>query len=689
MKLKEFLPKITKGKWRFSPVKTVVSCLLIALLLISTSVGLGFSKFRIESEPLFTAASTTVMRVDNGWVVVKERTAGEDTVFTFLDGKIKVTVPASATGEVLDKSKYLVVRHEEYLPTYTEDSTVAEGKYQYKIRFSLTGYHFADLNSGPANIEELAVDESENPSMSIAFKISGDPDEYVYVAGYPQSLTVSGPDSDGWVTYRGISQFDTTYYLNYDMGTDWTDVADTSWYDDSETSFTLSTAEELAGLAKLVNDDTEDFTGCTITLDGNIDRSGKTWTAIGTAAHPFKGTFDGGNKTISDMTIHGVVAQTNDADNTAGLFGTVSGAAIKNITVKDAVINANLGANWNDDDMSGNPTFVGQSVGTVVGRADSGSTIDNAHAVNPLITCTSKYVGGILGRGIYSGSVTNCSVEGATITPENAGSVGGIVGLTYSTISDCYVSADLGGYYTACGGIAAFAANGAANMTKCYFTGDIAPSDKDEGFSIRAGLLAGMDDSAHPPYVFDNCFADTTIEHKIFGATNENINEEDVEFRINASLHVDWTGSADAGTTTYQSAEGATYSIYAGGTWYSSNMNYTAYKNAKYDQTYYLSFDTTYEDFDYQGRLSGTVTSQSGDTNNISESGMEVHYGDTVHVIAIPPEGAHVEGFSLHGSYEDYSETEENGNPTMTFTVTGDVTVYANWMVGPDPNDEP
>ena len=51
----------------------------------------------------------------------------------------------------------------------------------------------------------------------------------------------------------------------------WIDDANTSWYNKNETTFEISTAEDLAGLAKLVNDETDDFSGKTITLTQPID----------------------------------------------------------------------------------------------------------------------------------------------------------------------------------------------------------------------------------------------------------------------------------------------------------------------------------------------------------------------------------------------------------------------------------
>ena len=110
----------------------------------------------------------------------------------------------------------------------------------------------------------------------------------------------------------------------------WSDSAVTDWYTENpdQTSYTISTAEQLAGLAKLVNEGVASaegtstpvtFEDVTITLGSNIDLSGKEWTPIGNGSRlssisigdSFDGTFIGGNNTITGLTI----STTAGADN--------------------------------------------------------------------------------------------------------------------------------------------------------------------------------------------------------------------------------------------------------------------------------------------------------------------------------------------------------------------------------------
>lgn len=71
----------------------------------------------------------------------------------------------------------------------------------------------------------------------------------------------------------------------------WIDSADVSWYDEGRTEFTISTEEQLAGLAKLVNSG-DTFQDKTVRLDADLSLVERDWTPIG-SGKGFRGTFDG------------------------------------------------------------------------------------------------------------------------------------------------------------------------------------------------------------------------------------------------------------------------------------------------------------------------------------------------------------------------------------------------------------
>ena len=78
-------------------------------------------------------------------------------------------------------------------------------------------------------------------------------------------------------------------------------TADTTWYDAEQSEFTIDTAAELLGLAQLAKENS--FAGKTIILGDDISLAGIAWTPIGTSTTAFAGTFDGNDKTISDMSL--------------------------------------------------------------------------------------------------------------------------------------------------------------------------------------------------------------------------------------------------------------------------------------------------------------------------------------------------------------------------------------------------
>ena len=95
-----------------------------------------------------------------------------------------------------------------------------------------------------------------------------------------------------------------------DAATAWDGTSDTGWYNESDSTFEISTAEQLAGLAEKVNEGV-DFSGKTITLTADIDLGGKEWTPIGdgsrlssiSTGNSFDGKFIGGDHTITGLTI--------------------------------------------------------------------------------------------------------------------------------------------------------------------------------------------------------------------------------------------------------------------------------------------------------------------------------------------------------------------------------------------------
>lgn len=216
-----------------------------------------------------------------------------------------------------------------------------------------------------------------------------------------------------------------------------TDTADTDWYtaDPSATSFTIANADELAGLAAIVNAGTDDFSGDTITLAaaGTFDLSayatGPGWTPIGTSAHPFMGHFNGSNCPIINLTIN------TDTLGSYGLFGVIQASTdradgvynLQNIKLADVSIS-----------YTGTDNYIYAYVGGLVGNitGDHGLNIDNCTVAGTVSGCS--YTGGLFGyinadNGAIAVAISNCSSSASVSGSLAYGSTGGLVGEADST----------------------------------------------------------------------------------------------------------------------------------------------------------------------------------------------------------------------------------------------------------------
>ena len=233
---------------------------------------------------------------------------------------------------------------------------------------------------------------------------------------------------------------------------------------ESNGSYTVTSADGLMNIAKLVNGGKTDIN---ITLDTDIDLTGKDWTPIGTDYdNSYKGTFDGGGHTITGLTF-----TTND--EYAGLFGWLNRAGtVKNVVMEGVQITSNQ--------------IYGGSIGGVAGY--SWGTIENC-SVSGSVSGT-VYVGGVVGVQI-GGSITGCS---SSATVKGTVDVGGVAGQTNSsaTLTACYATGNviieidpvknISG-----GGLVGF--NGGNGVLACYATGNVTSTGSSTGNVHIFGLL--------------------------------------------------------------------------------------------------------------------------------------------------------------------------------------------------------
>lgn len=276
----------------------------------------------------------------------------------------------------------------------------------------------------------------------------------------------------------------------------WDGTADTSWYTSAPdaSEYHISTAEQLAGLAQLVNADpgTTNFAGKTFYLDNDLDLSGHEWISIGTVLggdcpeYSFCGVFDGQGHVISNLYSHESYIEGADESHNLlrnALFGSVYNGEVKNLGVADAEI-------WidpKDDSAAGK---------------------------------------GILVDWMGKSKITNCWTSGSIYSGTKIEkNIGGIVGVTMQgcTISGCYSTATLTGnftnsegYYTdpnpanwpcdTIGGIVGARFDGNLTVTDCWFDGKIVVNS----LQAAVGGIVGYTDDQLGSGTVNNCMFTTT-----------------------------------------------------------------------------------------------------------------------------------------------------------------------------------
>ena len=263
--------------------------------------------------------------------------------------------------------------------------------------------------------------------------------------------------------------------------TTWSDVANTSWYVASQTEFTISTAEEFAGVAELVAGGTT-FAGKTINIGANINLDGNLWTPIGAYPALFAGNVQGNGNVISNLWVN-----LPGADY-AGLFGYSQNTSFSNLHIETAHIAgfdsvgalvANLYDNGSVDNCSAiDVTVTGNNnVGGLVGGLVTNSSITKSHATG--VISGSNQVGGLLGSGWDKVEITESSSEGTVSSTYAAGGLVGAFVFSFgetSIIDNCYSRASVTATQIRAGGLIGGADN-ALLVKNSYATGNASASD--------------------------------------------------------------------------------------------------------------------------------------------------------------------------------------------------------------------
>jgi len=264
----------------------------------------------------------------------------------------------------------------------------------------------------------------------------------------------------------------------------WNGDTDVTWLTSAPgaSEYTLTTAEQLAGFAKIINENLFDLSQKTIKLGANIKLNETSsqynvWVPIGTGTQQFKGVFDGNNHTISGVYI-------DATSDYKGLFYEIPATAtIKNLEITDSYIKGK--------------GYVGVLAGRNRGKIENCKTAGSVHG-------TYYYVGGLIGRnngiiinshatvnvigdyhsvggfaGDNYGTIKNSSATGDVTSSEALdATTGGLVGANYNLIDNCYAKGNIDGGKYRGGGLVGTSISYAdssftATITNSYATGNI------------------------------------------------------------------------------------------------------------------------------------------------------------------------------------------------------------------------
>ena len=279
---------------------------------------------------------------------------------------------------------------------------------------------------------------------------------------------------------------------------------DKGYTDDGQGNYTVTSAEGLKNIAKLVNEQWN--LGINITLTADIDLTDIDWTPIGIDySHQYTGTFNGGGHTITGLAVTG-------SDQYAGLFGRIgSGGTVKNVTLKDVKIESNH--------SSGN-------------------------------------VGGVAGWSY--GNIEYCSVSGSVSSNSTAG---GVVGYqSDGAITGCNSSATVKGMVRA-GGVAG-ATNSGASLTGCYATGSVSVENNTTSAAYAGGVVGSNGASS----TLTACYATGSVTGSGSGTiyTGGVTGTNDCG-TLTACYHANWTVSGPGGATGGVAGRNFKDSMFGGG----------------------------------------------------------------------------------------------------------------------------
>jgi len=256
----------------------------------------------------------------------------------------------------------------------------------------------------------------------------------------------------------------------------------------------------------------------------------KGWQPIGTEGNPFKGTFDGNDRTISHLFID------RPNEDEVGLFGRVQEGVIENVGLVSVnvtgkkYVGALVGYSWKgtiDSDIRP-PGSMTYSRGCVTGEENVGGLVGNNYdgTVNQCESTAEVFhassapdedrwrTGGLV--GLNSGTVLHCEYNGVVNGDRQ---VGGLVGLNEALVTIVGHVEDCGGKYSVHGNleVGGVAGRNMGNIRRASFTGEV------NGIMIGDGVVALNEGVTVNAY-----FSDTALQGSYVGGV-VGVNEGTVE----------------------------------------------------------------------------------------------------------------------------------------------------------------
>ena len=320
--------------------------------------------------------------------------------------------------------------------------------------------------------------------------------------------------------------------------------------------YRIANEAQLRYLAESINADV-DWKGVYFKQTANIKLTGGDWLPIGWSlngdvngkktlicAYPFRGSYDGGDHTITGLTIGSAKAPVDCM--TTGLFGLTSGSLSTNDlpTENDQVVrlkNIHL-RNINVHVAARYETFAGG----LVGSGQNGIYIDNCSVTGVIDSTTTESfcrVGG-LAASVLRGAVTNCwtDVDVSGVTDTNNVYAGALYGMdNRATTVNCYTLGNVTGFSTNpskvyLGGLAG---QGGGIHLNCYSAGDVVSKQVTGDVGILNGRSAGIS-VQYNSYFNTDAFlkqGDTVIDPaKAVGTITKNATEINVVGKTAAEL---------------------------------------------------------------------------------------------------------------------------------------------------------